>query len=444
MLIPTFPLAPHSTLSKPAITGLVLIVDDTPINLEVISEALSDAGFEVAIATSGDRALQQVERCLPDLILLDVMMPGIDGFETCRRLKANERTCHIPIIFMTALSDTESKVQALDLGAVDYIAKPFQEKEVLARVRTHLQLYFLTQNLAHQVAHKAVELQASQLQLIQSEKMSALGNLVAGVAHEINNPIGCIVGNVSVAENYVNDLLGIIDLYQQQFPQPGAKIESELEAIDLEYIREDLPKLIRAMKDGGDRIIAISKSLCTFSRADIDTQQVLDLHECIESTIMILRHRLKATHKRPTIEVITDYGPVPSIEGFPGQLNQVFMNILANAIDALDEFNQGRSFDEIRSNLNRITIQTRIENEQVLVTIADNGPGMNADVKSRIFDHLFTTKAVGKGTGLGLEIARQIVVEKHNGSLEVQSEVGNGTKFAIRLPIRFGAFSAFS
>ncbi|QFS52975.1 sensor histidine kinase [Nostoc sphaeroides] len=417
------------------ITGLVLIVDDTPTNLEVVSETLGDAGFDVAIATSGDRALQQVERRLPDLILLDVMMPGIDGFETCRRLKANDRTCHIPIIFMTALSDTDSKIKALELGAVDYIVKPFYEKEVLARVSTHLQLSQLTQNLAAQVAQKAAELEASQLQLIQNEKMSALGNLVAGVAHEINNPIGAIVGNVNAAQDYINDLLGIIDLYGRKFPQPDAEIEDQLEAVDLDYIREDLPKLIRAMKDGGDRITSISKSLCTFSRADSDTKQIFNLHEGIDSTILILKHRLKANEQRPAIEIITHYSDLPEIECFPGKLNQVFMNILANAIDALDESNNGRIFTEIQANTNKIIVKTFLENNHIKISIADNAKGISQEVKQKIFDRLFTTKPVGKGTGLGLAIARQIVEQTHGGKLSCNSILGQGTEFVIEFSL---------
>ena len=423
------------TRENPNLTGLILIIDDTLTNLEVVSEALSDAGFDVAIATSGDRALQQLDRRLPDLILLDVMMPGIDGFETCRRIKANARTCHVPIIFMTALTDTDSKIRALDLGAVDYISKPFHEKEVIVRVRTHLRLHYLTQNLAEQVARKAAELQASQLQLIQHEKMSALGNLVAGVAHEINNPTGCIVGNINVVQDSINDLFGVIDLYRQRFPQPGTAIESELEAIDLEYLREDLPKLVKAMQDGGNRIKAISQSLRTFSRSDSDQRQEFNLHEGLNSTVLILRHRLKANSQRPEIEVVTDYGALPNINCFPGQLNQVFMNVLSNAIDALDESNVGRSFAEITANPNRIVIRTTLEKDQVKVAIADNGSGMSDEVKAQLFNHFFTTKQVGKGTGLGLAIARQIMVEKHEGAIQVNSTLGQGTEFMLVLPI---------
>jgi PAS domain S-box-containing protein len=278
-------------------------------------------------------------------------------------------------------------------------------------------------------------LQQAQLQMVQSEKMSALGNLVAGVAHEINNPIGCIVGNVGAAQDYINDLLGVIDLYAQKFPQPGPEIAAELATIDLEYLREDLPKLIRAMRDGGDRIKSISRSLRTFSRADTDVKQLFNLHDGIDSTVLILRHRLKANDRRPEIPVVTDYGKIPAVECFPGQLNQVFMNIIANAIDALDENNFGHRFVDIQAHPNQITIQTIQADNQVRITIRDNGPGMSEAVRAQVFDHLFTTKDVGKGTGLGLAIAHQIVVQKHHGSLTVQSELGQGTAFMIHLPI---------
>ena len=315
-------------------------------------------------------------------------------------------------------------------GEVEFMSTIVRDIRLLKRIEAEHQQ-------KSEALEKALrELQNTQLQLIQGEKMSALGNLVAGVAHEINNPIACIVGNVGAAQDYINDLLGLIDLYQDALPKPSSKIEDELEAIDLDYIRKDLPKLIRAMKDGGDRIKSISKSLRTFSRADNDIKQKFNLHEGIESTVLILRHRLKANSYRPEIEVVTEYGKLPEIDCFPGQLNQVFMNILANAIDALDESNQEKTFAEAAANLNRITMRTTVENNQVRIAIADNGVGMPEDVKARIFDHLFTTKVVGKGTGLGLAIARQIVVEKHGGSLEVQSELGQGTEFCICLPIQ--------
>ncbi|MBM0741604.1 hybrid sensor histidine kinase/response regulator [Phormidium sp. CLA17] len=424
---------------------LILVVDDTPANLEVVCETLGDAGYEVATAINGDRALKRVQAYPPDLILLDVQMPGMDGFETCQRLKADSTTASIPIIFMTALSDADSKEKGFVLGAVDYITKPFQEKEMLRRVKTHLQLRQLTKNLEQRVAEQTANLEAtlrqlqqSQLQLVHSEKMSTLGNLVAGVAHEINNPLGFIAGNLKPAQDEIEDLFRLIDLYRKELSQPSATLQALVKAMDLEYLQEDLPNLIGSMQEGVDRIRTISTSLRTFSRSDCDRPILCNIHDGIDSTIMILKHRLRANEARREIKVITDYGDLPRLECFSGQLNQVFMNILANAIDALEDSNQGRSFAEIQANPNQIIIKTELSEDQhqFVIRIQDNGSGMTDAVKQKIFEHLFTTKGVGQGTGLGLAIAHQIVVEKHSGTLEVNSTLGQGTEFVISIPMQ--------
>ncbi|MDX2215670.1 MAG: ATP-binding protein, partial [Oculatellaceae cyanobacterium bins.114] len=296
-------------------------------------------------------------------------------------------------------------------------------------------LYQQAQNYSQQVEHSLRELQQAQLQLVQSEKMSALGNLVAGVAHEINNPVGFLAGNLNPAKTYIQGLLGLINRYQQQFPNPGLDIEQEIVTIDLDFVREDLPKLIGSMQVGIERIKSISTSLRAFSRADTEYKVNADLHEGIDSALLILKYRLKANQHRPEIEVLKDYGKLPLIQCFPGQLNQVFMNILANAIDMFDEMAQDQSYKAIALNPQRITIQTTVVEDQAQILIQDNGKGMTEEVKAKVFDYLFTTKDVGKGTGLGLAITHQIVTEKHYGSLEVQSELGQGTTFCIRLPI---------
>ncbi|CBN56975.1 MULTISPECIES: trifunctional serine/threonine-protein kinase/ATP-binding protein/sensor histidine kinase [Kamptonema] len=280
-----------------------------------------------------------------------------------------------------------------------------------------------------------VDLKHAQLTIVQSEKMSALGNLVAGVAHEINNPVGFIAGNIQPALDYINYLLGLINLFQQEYPNYSAVIQKEIEAIDLEYIREDLPKLIGSMQEGVKRIQDISTSLRTFSRADTNHPVACNIHDGIDSTIMILKHRLKANENRPEIKVIKEYGNLPQIECYAGQLNQVFMNLLTNAIDAVEDSNQGRKYTEIN---NKIIVKTEFldDKKQAIIRIKDNGIGMSAEVQSKIFNHLFTTKAVGKGTGLGLAIARQIVEEKHQGSITVNSLPSESTVFEITIPVK--------
>lgn len=421
----------------------ILIIDDNPTNIEVLYDALDRADYKVLVEMDGWRGIETVKNHPPDLILLDVMMPGIDGFETCHRLKSELATCDIPIIFMTALADTPDKVKGLALGAVDYITKPFQQEEVLARIGVHLKLRRANIELARQkdileerVQERTAELslalenfQAAQLQLVQSEKMATLGNLVAGVAHEINNPLGFLNGSIDNASDYIKDLLNYVELLKQHHPQSPI-INKFAQEIDLEFVTEDLPKLVGSMKVATERIQDISTSLRTFSRADTNEKVACNIHEGIESTLLILKYRLKANEKRPAIEVITEYGKLPLVKCFLGQLNQVFMNILANAIDAIDA-----SIADIRAKALQIKITTESKDQHtVVIRIKDNGLGIPEKVTARIFDHLFTTKEVGKGTGLGLAIARQIVEDTHGGKLSCNSVVGEGTEFMIEIP----------
>ncbi|MEG4249909.1 ATP-binding protein [Microcoleus sp. Pol10D4] len=278
------------------------------------------------------------------------------------------------------------------------------------------------------------ELQHTQVQMVQSEKMSALGQMVAGVAHEINNPVNFIHGNLTHVQEYAHNLLGLVQLYQNYYPDPAAEIKAEAEDIDMEFIQADLPKILDSMKLGTDRIRQIVLSLRNFSRMDEADFKAVDIHEGIDSTLLILQHRLKDKSERPAIQVIRDYSNLPLIECYPGQINQAFMNLLANAIDALEEANVKRTYQELKENPNQIIIRTAmIDSKWVKIAISDNGMGMPESVQKRLFDPFFTTKSVGKGTGMGLPISYQIVTEKHRGKLDCFSIPGKGTEFVIQI-----------
>ena len=285
------------------------------------------------------------------------------------------------------------------------------------------------------------ELQQTQLQLVQTEKMSSLGRLVAGVAHEINNPVNFISGNIKYASDYFQYLLDLLDLYQTEYPTPTAEIAAAIEDIDLDYIAEDLSKILKSMKIGSERLREIVLSLRNFSRLDEATVKEVDIHTGIESTLMILEHRLKTKGDRPEIQVTKDYGNLPLIECHAGQLNQVFMNILANAIDALED---SIRLGQLKERSPLISIKTvQVDPEWITIQIADNGPGIKTDIQTRLFDPFFTTKPVGKGTGLGLSISYQIICKKHGGYLLCSSEDGKGTEFIIKLPIAIQAQRSF-
>ncbi|MBW4612937.1 MAG: MASE1 domain-containing protein [Desmonostoc vinosum HA7617-LM4] len=292
--------------------------------------------------------------------------------------------------------------------------------------------------LEHRVEQRTVELQQTlkelqtmQAQLIQKEKMSSLGQLVAGVAHEINNPVSFIHGNLVYVQEYTQNLLGFVKLHQQHDWHHTPEIVTAVKEFDLEFLQEDLPKMLSSMKTGTERIRQIVLSLRNFSRIDEAEFKAVDIHAGIDSTLMILQHRLKATSERPEIEVSKNYGILPLVECYAGQLNQVFMNILVNAIDALEERNA------IKDHPNQITIRTNVVNATwVEIAIADNGIGIPENLQQRIFDPFFTTKPIGKGTGMGMSISYQIVTENHQGQLKCYSIPHEGTEFIIQIPLQ--------
>lgn len=280
-----------------------------------------------------------------------------------------------------------------------------------------------------------IDLQKTQAQLVQTEKMSGLGQMVAGVAHEINNPVNFIHGNLSFTQQYTDSLLGLIALYQKKYPNSHQEIDDFMDKIDFNFIKNDLTKMVCSMRIGTDRIREIVTSLRIFSRLDESEHKVVDIHAGIDSTLLILKHRLKATSLRPEIRVVFHYGDLPKVECYAGQLNQVFMNLLSNAIDALDEWDSQRIAQDRIHRPCQIEITTNFnDQDRISITIQDNGPGIPENIQSRLFDPFFTTKPVGKGTGLGLSISYQIIVEKHGGKLWCHSTPEKGTAFNIEIP----------
>lgn len=337
----------------------------------------------------------------------------------------------------------DSEIEMLHAVA-DQLAIAINQAELYTQ---SLEAAVIAQKQAKQLEQTLQKLQNTQSQLVQSEKMSSLGQLVAGVAHEINNPVNFIYGNIAHANEYAQDLLKLLQLYQQEYPQPSEELQDEIAAVDLDFLVTDLPKLLSSMKIGAVRIREIVNSLRNFSRLDEADMKAVDIHEGIDSTLMILQNRLKAKPDYPGIGIIKEYAHLPPTECYPGQLNQVFMNLLSNAIDALEhtfmiQNHTGESVINYQPQIRICTEIMEVNSETIpaqdclAVRIHDNGPGMTPEIKQRAFDPFFTTKPVGLGTGLGLSISYQIVVEKHGGKLLCHSEIGKGTEFVIQIPLR--------
>ena len=327
-----------------------------------------------------------------------------------------------------ALRDALAWAADKSLSAEDYQFLAASEKEVLRQ--SEALLTWQAQQQAQELAITLENLKQTQTKLIQTEKMSSLGQLIPGVAHEINNPVNFICGNLIPAAQYAEDLLNLLQLYQKYYPLPAPEIVECAEAIDLDFLKEDLPKTLSSMQIGSDRVRKLVLSLRNFSRIDQTEMRFVDIHEGLETTLLILQHRLKAKPNYAGIQVVKNYGDLPLVECYPNQINQVFMNIISNAIDALEDYRQDER--------GIITIRTEVldGNSHVMIRIKDNGPGIAEAVKASIFDPFFSTKPMGKGTGLGLFISYQIIVEKHDGHLKCISAPGEGAEFWIKIPIR--------
>ncbi len=444
----------------------ILVVDDeTDLELLVTQKfrkKIRNQEYQFIFAHNGVEALTQLQD-VPDIdiVLSDINMPEMDGLTLIAKI--NYIYPSIKTVIISAYGDIEKIRNAMNMGAFDFLTKPidFQDLEITINKTLH-HVQQIKENIrlreekeaelqkseayareqAQHLQEVLEQLQKSQIQLIQSEKLSSLGQMVGGIAHEINNPINFISANIAYIQNYIHDLLKAINLYQQNCHNPNPELQSFIEEIDLNFISEDSLRVLSSMKVGVDRISTIVKTLKNFSRLDEAEIKPVDLHKGIDSTLLLLQHRLNAEIAGGKIQVIQEYSKLPLVECYPGQLNQVFMNIISNAIDAVIHCVAKQNKEErvdIEGDLSwipSISIRTQfIYPNLVTIEIADNGIGMTEAIKKSLFDPFFTTKSVGQGTGLGLSISYHIVVENHQGILDYESELGKGTKFFIKIPI---------
>ena len=427
---------------------------DTSTLLAAATDNLTDSDYEAEVKTytnteqwflthvqsldiaiqylSGDSTSRTEKSDRYDVVLLDLSLPDSVGLDTLKKLQ--HLAPDLPVVVLTGVDNRSLALEAMAVGAQDYLVKGKISGELLERAIR----YAIERKKAEAHLRKALEQERelNQLKLIHSEKMATLGQLVASVAHEINNPVNFIFANLIHVDNYTRDILALIDLYQQSSIHREPAIQDKIEEIDLDFLQEDLPKIIGSMKIGAERICDLVLTLRNFSRLDAAEMQPVNIHEGIDSTLLILQARLKEKLGRPAIQIIKKYGNLPLVEGYAGQLNQVFMNILSNAIDALSPAGLQGATKANNNNSPTITIRTQfLDSNRVEISIKDNGQGMTESVKEKLFEPFFTTKEVGKGTGLGLSISYQIVVEKHGGQLQCISALEQGAEFIVEIPI---------
>lgn len=413
----------------------ILLIDDQKIIGEAINRIVAnekDIAFNYI--SDSTEAIQKAIALEPTVILLDLIMPDMDGLMLLRWFRSHPSTRDIPIIMLSSKEEPRLKAEAFAAGANDYLIKLPDAIELIARIRYHSKAYNNFKALstatataklqAQQLENTVCKLLTTQVQLIQNEKMSSLGRMIAGLAHEINNPINFINGNFNHLYEYIHNLLTLIDFYHKEYPESQKLIQDKFLDIDLDFIIDDFQKILLSMKVGTDRIKEIVLYLQNFSRLDQSDKKEVDIHDGIESALFLLNHRLKQQ-----IKIVKEYTKLPLVECYPAQLNQVFISLLNNSIDAL--------FDNPNSSKKKqIIIKTEVTDlKTIKIKFIDNGCGIAAEIQNQIFNPFFTTKPANKATGLGLAISYQII-EKHQGTIQVKSELGEGTEFIIEIPVK--------
>ena len=411
----------------------ILTIADV-VTLEVVQELLGREGHQVRVALDAGGGLELARELSPDAIVCDGTSPQIDWLEVCRLVKADRELATAYFVLLTTPEQFE-ELQELDAPFDDFLFKPIVKQELLGRVRAGMR----SRELKLSLERTEQELQLSCDRIVQSETMSSLGELVSGIAHEINNPITFIYSNLTHVQSYATDLIELLRLYQKQFVNPGAEILQKQQDMEVEFILDDLLKIVSSMRTGSDRIRQIILSVQDFSRSDRSGWQLFDISDGLENTLLLLQHRLPAREGRRDIKVMKEYGNLPQVECYAGQLNQAFLNIINHAIDALEESTQELEESESVKFKPVILISTQVMDAQrISIEIADNGMASSEEIAAQISDPLLMTKPAKDSRALGLSVSYQIIVEQHKGELKCFSEPGKGTMFRIEIPLRHG------
>ena len=416
----------------------ILIVDDTPDMANLMVRAVGKLGYETLVAGDGVLALQMALATAPDLILLDVMMPRMSGIEVLRELKANIQLQHIPVVLVTAKGEDDDVIEGLDAGAHDYVSKPFKREVLAARVRSAVRIKEHRDQLQEangRLQAEIAERKRMEHELAQAQKMESIGHLAAGIAHEINTPAQYVGDNTRFLRDAFASIDGLFgDLNRILEAAKHGEITEDLIAevstnvcvADVEYIKAEVPKAIQQSLEGIERVANIVRAMKEFSHPGNGHKQLVNLNRAIESTLTVSRNEWKYV-----ADLVTDFDPhLPPVSCLPGDFNQVILNLVVNAAQAMASVaTDGTPYR------GTITVRTRHDGDWAQIRIEDTGTGIPKSIRHKVFDHFFTTKEVGKGTGQGLAIAYTIVVKKHGGTIRFESEEGMGTTFIIRLPI---------